>query len=286
MKDAYIQQFERLMIVVWRWKDPGSNDALQSADKEYDVWSVEDDDKAAILRIDPCDVVSPYNPEATTPDALEKSVQRIESILKQRPGENRNTQVFLHLAHKYTDQHKQALLRFAEESNSNCKVNTFQFTDSPLYISPKTRFGLLGGFGNWGDTLVGKETYCAKKGEKLIVQKHFDFVWDFFQRSPQAKAYNLKQSLQMVLIPVTYNKAVQGLYEYAQQIGAIRDEIGLFLIEFSEDEPFKPLCSTLDLLKKMLENNQGPEQLKNILQETIQKTEDLLNRLPTNHIYV
>jgi len=290
MNEASVQQFERLMIIVWRWRDPDSDDRLQEVDYgEWGVWEpvweIEEDKKAGIIRIDPCLMKEePYDPQGTPRTALEKSIRDIEFLLSHRTNLEQKTQVYLHTTHTYSAEHKNDLLAIVKKLGCTCEVNTFQFKDSALYISPKSPFGLLGEDGSWGKTVDKDKLHYAKKSDHLITKDHFDFVWEFFQRLPKEKTYDLCESVLLTLQPLVYNEAVTSLEEYTRQVKNIEEKISVYLANFSADARFYDFCATLTTLQLALKNDDR-EHLKGLLQQVRQDSIKLLNTLPGNHIY-
>lgn len=290
MNKFRLDTFQKLMIIVWKWRHPGSDDPLTEVDFGADglwepAWRVEGDNNAAILRIDPATVEDGYYEKLASMKALEESMKKIENILLQRKGPPFYTQVFLHASQGYRTERKSHLLEFCRENGCLCEINIFHHSDTVLYSNTKTPLGLIKEDGNWGETLVHGKTSKAKAGPNLIAADHFNFVWETYEALPKKKTYELYQRLFRILLPVALNERVKDLSEYPEQTEQIKSIIKSYMDDFAADPRFSEIRSSLSALTEQLEQG-ALRDLKIDLNRVRSTAIELLNKLPGHRIYV
>lgn len=278
-----LKNYERIMIIFWKWRHPESGDRLEA---EYDFKKVASDAKSIIIRFDPLYQRATSDAALDTKSLINSLNTLHEAVLKNL-SKNSQIQLLLHASDGFRQEHvaESAINTFrnntTEDGRQCLDTFLFQYGESDLYLGRKSPLGLLGLNGNWGELLLDNNTYVQAIHDNGEIKKaHFDFVWNLFHNNYKRKVYDTTQLFYRQFVPALETGLPQNRFELLKTefIAQLKSS------NKQDDDTFKKLITDLESL--LISIPADSDTMKSVLAEVRTAVNKCIEKLPGNQVYV
>ena len=278
-----LKNYERIMIIFWKWRHPESGNRLEA---EYDFKKVASDAKSIIIRFDPLKQRA-INDAALDTQGLINYLNILYADILKNLSDKSQIQLFFHSSDGFSSSHVRDSLihkfndNMTEDGRQRLDTFLFQHGESDLYLGKKSHFGLLGLNGNWGELLLDNNTYVQAIHDNGEIKKaHFDFVWNLFHNNYKRKVYDTTQLFYRQFVPALETGLPQNRFELLKTefIAQLKSS------NKQDDDTFKKLITDLESLLTSIPADS--DAMKSVLAEVRIAANKCIEKLPGNQVYV